>query len=119
MENNQHIIQKFYQIQNIPTATFVKPGRSTRVKLTTAKWRKTIISVKNIYITTWGIEWYQLFIQTSCHATLPSMRHQEKMKFKCKQGTHQINENNVPGIIANSYSLNITHNPQDCTNAKL
>ena len=49
MENHQHITQKFYQIQNIPTATFVKPGRSTRVKLTTAKWRKTRISVKNIY----------------------------------------------------------------------
>ena len=30
------------------------------------------------------------------------------MKFKCKQGTHQISENNVPGIITNSYSLEIT-----------
>lgn len=41
------------------------------------------------------------------------------MKFKCKQGTHQIIENNVPGIIANSYYLNITRTPQDCTNEKL
>lgn len=29
--------------ENVPTATFVKPGKSIRVKLTTAKWRKWIV----------------------------------------------------------------------------